>query len=76
MSASKRGSDSPNSLFELAANARRMPLLITPSELATELASGRGVRLLDVRWRLNLPEGRPAYLAGHLPGAVYVDLER
>ncbi len=36
----------------------------------------RGVRLLDVRWRLDLPEGRPAYLAGHVPGAVYVDLER
>ncbi|MDF2554684.1 MAG: sulfurtransferase [Microbacterium sp.] len=36
----------------------------------------RPVRLLDVRWRLDLPEGRPAYLSGHLPGAVYVDLEQ
>ncbi|MCC4909180.1 sulfurtransferase [Microbacterium sp. cx-59] len=34
------------------------------------------VRILDVRWRLDRPEGRPAYLAGHLPGAVYVDLEQ
>jgi thiosulfate/3-mercaptopyruvate sulfurtransferase len=33
------------------------------------------VRLLDVRWQLGVPDGRPAYLAGHLPGAVYVDLE-
>ena len=38
--------------------------------------SERAVRLLDVRWRLDLPEGRPAYLSGHLPGAVYVDLEQ
>ena len=33
------------------------------------------VRLLDVRWQLGAPDGRPAYAAGHLPGAVYVDLE-
>ena len=29
------------------------------------------VVLVDVRW----PEGRPAYDRGHLPGAVYVDLD-
>ena len=33
------------------------------------------VRVLDVRWRLDRPDGRPDYLAGHLPGAVYVDLD-
>lgn len=38
--------------------------------------AGGPLRLLDVRWRLDLAEGRPEYLAGHLPGAVYVDLER
>jgi thiosulfate/3-mercaptopyruvate sulfurtransferase len=32
-------------------------------------------RLLDVRWQLGVPDGRPAYAAGHIPGAVYVDLE-
>ncbi|MEI3867968.1 sulfurtransferase [Microbacterium sp. CCNWLW134] len=53
-----------------------MPLLITALELASELKAGRSVRLLDVRWRLNLPEGRPGYVSGHLPAAVYVDLER
>lgn len=37
---------------------------------------GPAVRLLDVRWRLDRPEGRPEYLRAHLPGAVYVDLER
>lgn len=45
-------------------------------ELADLLRSSGSVRLLDVRWRLDIPEGRPAYLSGHLPGAVYVDLER
>lgn len=33
------------------------------------------VRILDVRWRLDQPDGRPDYLAGHIPGAVYVDLD-
>ena len=52
-----------------------MSLLITPIELAELQAGGAPVRLLDVRWRLDRPEGRPDYLAGHLPGAVYVDLD-
>jgi thiosulfate/3-mercaptopyruvate sulfurtransferase len=32
--------------------------------------------LLDVRWRLGGPPGIDSYLAGHLPGAVFVDLDR
>lgn len=32
-------------------------------------------RILDVRWKLGRTDGRDAYLAGHIPGAVYVDLE-
>jgi len=50
--------------------------LISPTELADLIRDGRAPRLLDVRWRLDQPEGRPAYLDGHLPGAVYVDLDR
>jgi len=42
---------------------------------AEEHGTGPAVRLLDVRWRLDRPEGRPEYLRAHLPGAVYVDLE-
>jgi thiosulfate/3-mercaptopyruvate sulfurtransferase len=34
----------------------------------------RDARLLDVRWELGGPHGRPDYLAGHIPGAVFVDL--
>jgi len=32
--------------------------------------------LLDVRWQLGRTDGHEQYLAGHLPGAVFVDLER
>ncbi|AMT69096.1 sulfurtransferase [Mycobacteroides immunogenum] len=49
-----------------------MDVLISPSELADRLTD---VRLLDVRWTVMAPNGRPAYLAGHLPGAVFVDLD-
>lgn len=52
-----------------------MSSLVTPRELAAALAAGETVRVLDVRWRLDAPDGRPAYRAGHIPGAVYVDLE-
>ena len=51
------------------------PLLITPVELAELAASGAPVRILDVRWRLDKPDGRADYEAGHIPGAVYVDLD-
>lgn len=50
--------------------------LVDADRLHAELEGAAPPRLLDVRWRLNEPEGRPAYLDGHLPGAVYVDLER
>lgn len=52
-----------------------MPHVIDVPALSAALAGDRPVRLLDVRWRLDIPQGRPAYLAAHIPGAVYVDLE-
>ncbi|MCF6522781.1 sulfurtransferase [Streptomyces sp. JJ36] len=52
-----------------------MSVLITAPELAAALTGPRPPVLLDVRWQLGGPPGRPEYLAGHLPGAVYVDLE-
>jgi len=36
----------------------------------------REVRLVDSRWYLDGRSGRAAYEAGHLPGAVWVDLDR
>ncbi|MFD5030096.1 sulfurtransferase [Streptomyces sp. NPDC058405] len=52
-----------------------MTAIITAAELASESAGPRRPVLLDVRWRLGGPPGRPEYEAGHLPGAVYVDLD-
>lgn len=50
-------------------------ILISAPELAQLLATDSRVRVLDVRWRLDRPDGRPDHLAGHIPGAVYVDLD-
>ncbi|MEV8059333.1 sulfurtransferase [Streptomyces antimycoticus] len=52
-----------------------MHAIITASDLMSELAEEQSPLLLDVRWQLGGPPGRPAYEAGHLPGAVYVDLD-
>ncbi|MDQ1648126.1 MAG: thiosulfate/3-mercaptopyruvate sulfurtransferase, partial [Frankiaceae bacterium] len=35
-----------------------------------------GAVIADVRWYLDGRSGRAAYDAGHLPGAVFVDLDR
>lgn len=57
--------------------SRPAEVLIDPSELAALLADGAEPRpvLLDVRWALGDPHGRDHYRAGHLPGAVFVDLD-
>lgn len=47
--------------------------LISAEELSTQLER---VRIYDLRWSLTDPaHGKAAYLAGHLPGAVFVDLD-
>jgi thiosulfate/3-mercaptopyruvate sulfurtransferase len=51
-------------------------LLVSPAALAEELASEPGPVLLDVRWRLGGPPGIESYRVGHLPGAVFADLDR
>lgn len=61
-----------------------MTAIITATDLASELAGDRPPLLLDVRWQLSLAkaagspafDGRAEYAAGHLPGAVFVDLDR
>lgn len=53
----------------------REKVLITAAELANLIATGDPVSILDVRWRLDEPDGRPTYLQGHVPGAVYVSLD-
>ena len=53
----------------------RGEVLIGVAELAEQLSADEPPVILDVRWRLDRPDGRDDYLAGHLPGAVYVSLD-
>jgi thiosulfate/3-mercaptopyruvate sulfurtransferase len=55
-------------------------ILITAEQLAStgvgeRVPGGGPLRLLDVRWCLDQPDGRPDFLAAHIPGARYVDLD-
>ncbi|MGV8882021.1 MAG: sulfurtransferase [Rhodoglobus sp.] len=52
-----------------------MTFLVSADELAAELWSEKPPRVLDVRWRLDKPDGRDDYRDGHIPDAVYVDLD-
>jgi len=49
--------------------------LISVSELASALESDPPPALLDVRWNIGGPPGIGSYQAGHIPGAVFVDLD-
>lgn len=67
--------------YYLPMNAQGI-LLTTPSELSAILHAESSfapelprTRVLDVRWSLAEPNGYPSYLAGHIPGAAFVDLE-
>jgi len=53
----------------------RDTVLIGVGELMRLNATDHRPAILDVRWRLDQPDGRAGYLAGHIPGAVYVSLE-
>ncbi len=52
-----------------------MDVLIRAAELKVLVDSGQRVVMLDVRWQLGGPPGHGQYLAGHIPGAVFVSLE-
>ena len=49
--------------------------LIAPADLAAVLGESAPPVVLDVRWRLGGPPGRADHEAGHVPGAVFVDLD-
>ncbi|MFD4572831.1 sulfurtransferase [Streptomyces sp. NPDC058417] len=61
-----------------------MNAIISAPELATALTGDAPPVVLDVRWQLSVAkaageppfDGRAAYASGHVPGAVYVDLDR
>lgn len=50
-------------------------MLISAAELAALLGSAQQPVVADVRWTLGGPPGKAEYEAGHIPGAVWVDLE-
>lgn len=50
-------------------------LLVTAAELDALVRGARPPVVLDVRWRLGGPHGEAAYLDGHIPRAVFVDLD-
>ena len=60
-----------------------MNAIISAPELASDLAGPNPPVLLDVRWQLSVAkaagaapfDGRAEYAAGHIPGAVFVDLD-
>ncbi|WJV45690.1 sulfurtransferase [Streptomyces flavofungini] len=60
-----------------------MNAIISASELASDLASENPPVLLDIRWQLSVAkaageppfDGRAEHAAGHIPGAVFVDLD-
>ncbi len=50
--------------------------LISVDELAAELASGDPPIVADLRWYLGKPgAGSAAYREGHIPGAIFLDLD-
>lgn len=60
----------------------RERVLVGAAVLADDLQIGGGADpveghpvVLDVRWALGMTDGQDQYRAGHIPGAVYVDLE-
>lgn len=62
-------------VFVTAATLPVVDVLISAADLAAALVSDRPPVVLDVRWRLGGPPGHEEYLRGHLPTAVYVDLD-
>jgi thiosulfate/3-mercaptopyruvate sulfurtransferase len=51
-------------------------LLTGVAELAAAVAADHPPVVLDVRWRLGGPPGIDSYQAGHVPGAVFADLDQ
>lgn len=49
--------------------------VIAPHELAVLLGGPHAPAVVDVRWSLTGPPGRAGYQAGHLPGAVFLDVD-
>src|ERR671937_425460 len=49
--------------------------VMTPQQLAALLSGPEPPTVSDVRWSLTGPPGRVDYSAGHLPSAVFIDVD-
>eukprot|EP01133_Synstelium_polycarpum_P023723 gene23723-28437_t len=52
-----------------------LPVLIDVEELSALIEAGAAPRLLDVRWALGDSNGEQHFRDGHIPGAVFVNLD-
>lgn len=73
--AGEAGALGDDDLLAALPDLHRRTVLIGPGELRELIENDDAPTILDVRWALGDPHGREHYLAGHLPGAVYVDLD-
>jgi thiosulfate/3-mercaptopyruvate sulfurtransferase len=69
------GDDDLLTTFPAAAVSADDGVLVDAKTLAEALGGPDAPALLDVRWALGDPRGAEHYRAGHIPGAVFVDLE-
>jgi thiosulfate/3-mercaptopyruvate sulfurtransferase len=58
-----------------ANDAGRAEVLVTATDLDVVLGGAVPPAVLDVRWALGNPHGYDGYLAAHIPGARFADLE-
>lgn len=52
-----------------------LPGPIVTAAWLREHAAHPDLRIVDLRWSLTGPPGRDRYLAGHIPGAIFLDLD-
>ena len=67
--------DTPGAVASVVMTAEMSPL-VPVERLAAWREAGETPVIVDVRWYLGKPgAGRAAYLEGHLPGAIFLDLD-
>ena len=52
-----------------------LPGPIVSAAWLSEHAGHPDLRIVDLRWALSGPGGREQYASGHIPGAIFLDLD-
>lgn len=71
----RRDVSAPELALDAYESSPRDKVFITAPDLAQLKADGKEPKILDVRWQLGRSDGAEQYAQGHIPGAIYVDLE-